>query len=190
VAHAPARSPSAVTAPSEAPLPVAFITWMPTLEITSGRREGYVTGSAGAGTPGAGTRSCPPLSIPATARNVQLRRPHARGRRGLAAAAIRESRALPGCDGPDVAALAAITGETAITLETAPTAFVEAAGVKFAYRRFTYLATMASSSRGLATSALVTGPKCPTPGTLVTNGRRRAQIQRRGEPSRRGRRPS
>src|SRR6202142_2837356 len=43
VAHAPARSPSAVTiATSEAPLQLALFTWVPTLETTSGRREGYV----------------------------------------------------------------------------------------------------------------------------------------------------
>src|SRR5580658_6011753 len=57
VAHAPARSPSAVNmAPSEAHLPLALFALTPTLEITSGRREGYVTGSVGAGThAGAGT---------------------------------------------------------------------------------------------------------------------------------------
>jgi len=32
-------------APSEAPLPLALSTLTPTLEITSGRREGYVTAS-------------------------------------------------------------------------------------------------------------------------------------------------
>jgi hypothetical protein len=38
-------------APSEAPLPLALFALTPTLEITPGRRQGYVTGSAGAGTP-------------------------------------------------------------------------------------------------------------------------------------------
>lgn len=70
VAHAPAKSPSAVTiAQSEAPLPLALFTLTPTPEITSAGREGYVTGSAGAHAGRARTHSAglckfrPPLAV-------------------------------------------------------------------------------------------------------------------------------